>query len=270
MERYLFDFLKGIWIGGTLTVPGVSGGTMAMVLGVYERLVRSVNSLVKGLERGKSIRFLLVFCTGGLLGVFALSGVVSRLLVRFPAEMIFFFTGAVAGGVPAILGEMKRAVFKWHQLLYLFCGAGTVFFITLIPEGFFSLSADHGIFLKIFSGMIAAVALVLPGISVSHMLYVLGIYESLMTSIYKFELLLILPFGLGVVIGIILTARAVEALLQRFKVQTYLTILGFVLSSVFEMLFSVQITKISLLYPLLLAAGYLPIYLLFRYNKAGA
>lgn len=268
MERLFFDFVKGLWIGGTLTVPGVSGGTMAMVLGVYERLIRAVNSLRKGEGRRECIRFLLVFGFGGLLGMLALSGVVSRLMSRFPNAMIFFFSGAIAGGIPAILHEMKRSVFEWHHLFYLPVGLGIVFLISMIPQGIFSSSS--GILLQMLGGIIAAVALVLPGISVSHMLYVLGIYESLMTAIAEMKILTLLPFGIGSVVGVLITVGAVERLLACFKTQTYLVILGFVLGSVFEMLGSSSIQVFSLWYLFIYAAGYLPIWLLFKYNKAGA
>lgn len=269
MERFLFDFLKGALIGGTLTVPGVSGGTMAIILGIYERLIQAVSGAVKGEARRKNFLFLAVFSVGALLGIFALSGVVTNLLACFPMPMLCLFIGAVAGGVPALLREMKQSVFRWYHLFFLLCGAGLVILISMIPQGLFDVSSG-GVLWKAVGGLLAAAALVLPGISVSHLLYVLGIYEGLMVSIAKFDLISIWPFAVGLLLGVLLTAKAVEYLLIRYRIPTYMTILGFVGGSVIEMMRGVRMNELTMSCPLMLILGYLMIFLIFKKSKAGA
>lgn len=269
MERFLFVFLKGSLIGGTLTVPGVSGGTMAIILGIYEPLIQAVNGAVKGEGRRKRLLFLLIFSVGALLGIFALSGVVTNLLACFPMPMLCFFIGAVAGGVPALLREMKQSVFRWYHFFFLLSGAGLVLLISMIPQGLFDVSSG-GILWKAVGGLLAAAALVLPGISVSHLLYVLGIYEGLMTSIAKFDFIMILPFAIGLILGVLLTAKAVEYLFYRYRIPTYLMILGFVGGSVVEMIRGVRINDLTMICPLMLILGYLAIFIIFKKSKAGA
>ncbi len=270
MEHFLAVFLKGAWIGGTLTVPGVSGGSMAMILGVYERLIRSVNGLFgHGGNKKESLRFLLSFSLGALSGILALSGVVVWLLERFPVPVVFFFAGAVAGGIPVIMREIKSTVFKGYFILYFLGGILLVILLSYIPTGLFSIG-ESGFLWQIFGGLIASAALVLPGISVSHMLYVLGIYEGLMESISHLELLKILPFAIGAAAGIFLMTKAVEYLLDHFKVATYLIILGFVVGSVFELFSGIRFSDISVICFLLFATGFSGIFLLFKNSEAGA
>ncbi len=276
MKNLLITALKGAWVGGTLTVPGVSGGSMAMILGVYERLILSVNAfLKKGGDKKGAFKFLCTFGIGAVLGMIALSGVVVSLMKMFPTPMVFFFAGAVAGGVPVILYEIKDEKTKIHDVIYLAVGIAITVGLSKLPEGLFVTSEDagiDGILLQVLGGIITAAALVLPGISVSHMLYVLGIYASIMTSISSFDILPLIPFGIGVVLGVVLTSGAMELLLKKFKKQTYLVILGFVGGSVVELLSHINPGEFSAICILLLMAGFALIFTLFyieqRKNKA--
>lgn len=269
MEHFLLDFLKAIWIGGTLTVPGVSGGTMAMVLGVYGRLISAVNEVQKGINLRKNIIFLGVFCLGGLLGAVVVSQVVSYLLEYYSVRTVLFFTGLIAGGVPVLFKEIRGGKRNWKDFLFFAIGFIGVFLISLIPNGTFSVKAGGNLFVQFICGTIAAVALVLPGISVSHMLYVFGIYESLTDAVSKFDLIVLVPFGVGVTVGIVLTARAVSYLLVSFKRATYSMILGFVGGSVVELLCSVGIRSVDPIAVLLLIAGYFAMNWFVKYKKVG-
>ncbi len=271
MKRFISVFLKGAWIGGTLTVPGVSGGSMAMILGLYEQLITSFNNLLKrGAPKKESVRFLLFFCAGAGAGILALSGLVVWLLKLFPTPMAFFFAGAVAGGIPVILRELNRGAIKWYNIFYLLAGILLIILISFLPTGLFSIRPEDGVrgwLMQIAGGIIAAAALVLPGISVSHMLYVLGLYTGIMEHVSAFDLLPLIPFVIGVALGVILMTRAVEYLLVHFKLQTYLVILGFVLGSVGELLSDVRISEISVICIFLLAAGFAGIFFLFRLEQ---
>ena len=204
----------------------------------------------------------------------ALSGMVVLLMELFPTPMVFFFAGAVAGGVPVILYEIVDAKIKIYDVLYLAVGIAITVGLSMLPEGLFAVSEDAGIggiLLQVLGGIITAAALVLPGISVSHMLYVLGIYAGIMTSISTLNILPLIPFGIGVLLGVVLTSGAMEFLLKKFKKQTYLVILGFVGGSVVELLSHINPGEFSFVCILLLAAGFALIFGLFfieqRKNK---
>ncbi len=274
MRYFLSVFLKGIWIGGTLTIPGVSGGSMALILGIYEKLIFSLNALFsRNTKKKECVGFLLVFFVGAVVGVIALSRIVVWLLQNYSEIITFFFAGAVAGGIPTLWREAKIIFLRWYHILYLFCGIAIVISLSSLPANVFSITEGSwlfGSFMQIVAGFIAAVALVLPGISVSHMLYVLGIYKELMEALSRFQFLHLLPIAIGGIVGTILTTKVVGVLIESYKAPTYMLILGFVLGSVAELLATVEISSITLLCPLLFGLGFIGMFLLFKKSSAGA
>ena len=238
MKNILLTVLKGLWIGGTLTVPGVSGGSMAMILGIYDKLIESVGAFLhKGGNKKKAFFFLLEAGLAGIVGFVLFSNLVSLLMARFPLAVCFFFAGAVAGGIPIILkaAEIRRP--KPFDLLFVLLGIACVFGISKIPAGLFSIPLTlsiGGVLLQLLCGILVAIGFVLPGISLSQMLYVLGIYEELINHVSQLNILPLIPLALGAVLGVLLTAYAVELLLKRFPRATYLVIFGFMLGSLPE------------------------------------
>jgi len=262
-------FLKGLWIGGTMTVPGVSGGTMAILVGIYDRLIGAVSGLVParsvgadakeqresdGAVRGTrvfdwvsyrkkalaSILFLTVFLLGAGLGMLAIAKLLSGLLEQPVAGSYvrFFFLGAVAGGIPLILASAKVKKFSAWILILPVLGAGLVYGLNFLPEEMFSLETAGGVgafLLKLAGGIILAIALVLPGVSASQMLYTLGIYEELIACVGDLQIVPLIPLGIGTVLGILLVTRTLELLMNRYPKQTFLIIFGFILGSLPEL-----------------------------------
>lgn len=232
--RYIFS---GLGVGAAMTIPGVSGGTAAILLGVYDRIVRAVSRMFS--EARRSIPLLLSFGGGAALGALLLARLISYLLTT-PAEvpLRFFFLGAVAGGIPLILRRAELRRFTPGTLTLVLLGAAAVFLISSLPEGLFSPenSGFGGIILRFLGGVLLAAALVLPGISASHFLYMLGLYDDVIGRLGSFDLLPLLPMAAGVIVGTFLSARLLEALFERHKTGTYLVILGFMLASLRELL----------------------------------
>lgn len=229
-------FGKGLIIGGTMLVPGVSGGSMAMILGIYDRLITSVSSFMK--HKRESAFFLLTFAIGGLAGMFAFSRPLVYLIEKFPMPTLYFFMGAVAGGIPLILKEAEIKRFSFRSIVYLVLGIAIVVAVSYIPMSSNTGSMDAGAasFLLLgAAGFIAAVALVLPGISVSYLLLVMGLYDETMRAISQLYMPFLIPLGLGLVIGIILTTKLLEKAMNDHPHATYLIILGFLLGSVREL-----------------------------------
>ena len=209
---------KGLWIGGTLTVPGVSGGSMAMILGIYDRLLWAVNSLLKkGGEKKKALVFLLLMALGGGIGFVIFSKLVGFLLEVAPLFVCFFFVGAVAGGIPMVIKQAGIKKLSFIDAAMVVVGIVIVSLISLIPSGIFSIDGVGGIggvALKLLCGVILAFGLVLPGISFSQMLYVFGIYGEIVERVSELDILPLIPFGIGGVIGIFATSWLVELLIS--------------------------------------------------------
>ena len=140
----LITILKGMWIGGTMTVPGVSGGSMAMILGVYDRLISSVSSFFK--NPGKSMSFLVRFVLGAGVGMVLFSRFISFLFTtRADVPLRFFFLGAVAGGVPMIYREAGVKRLDAKAFIYPAVGIALVALLALLPQGLFGPQEGAGL-----------------------------------------------------------------------------------------------------------------------------
>lgn len=242
----IYTIASGAWIGGTMTVPGVSGGSMAMILGVYDRLIGSVNGIFHKERRRESILFLLKFLLGAVAGLFLFSRLITFLLENeacaFPTR--FFFLGAVVGGAPMIFRSAGVKRVSAAVFLYPIIGIAAALLISLIPSGLFEIGGEGflsvllGILIQLVGGLVIAVALVLPGISVSQMLLVLGIYEPLTEAVSSLDfmaLLSFIPLVIGTLAGIFLTTGILERAMGRHPMGTYLLIFGFILGSLPEL-----------------------------------
>ena len=268
IKNALMSVFKGLWIGGTLTVPGVSGGSMAMILGIYDKLLWAVNSILKkGGERKKALIFLLWMLIGGGVGFIVFSKLIGFLLEIAPLFVCFFFVGAVVGGIPMVVKKAGIEKFSLLDGLMVAIGIIVVWLISLIPSGLFSIDgvgSVGGVSLKMLCGVILAFGLVLPGISFSQMLYVFGIYGEIVDRVSSFDILPLLPFGVGGIIGIFATSRLVEAMMKRFPRRVYMVIFGFLLGSAPTMFKNQSFDGISLwtclIFILLAAAGFASVY----------
>ena len=160
MEKNGKTFIKGLVIGATMTVPGVSGGSMAMVLGIYDRLLKHVSEITK-YPKG-SLTFLLWFVAGAGSGAFLLSGGISWLLTtRAEGVLRFFFLGAVSGGIPMILKSASVRRIRGRELICILTGILTALLIALIPQGIFAPGTENtlmNLLFRLAGGFIIAVA----------------------------------------------------------------------------------------------------------------
>lgn len=368
--EYLKNIIKGVIIGISMMVPGVSGGTMAIVLGIYDRLVHSVATIFKDFKN--NLLFLVQVGTGGAAGVLIFSRLMEGAMTAYPHIMRFLIMGIIIGGLPLLfkkaaesrttvpVGEtdvdgiksagrsgekgvkMRRttapagkagaerikvagqagktgseriraampegntgaeetkaaepagktgadgsrttahavnkgverfsatmpagkagagteksstnmpadkagtekskaaaqpAVSHASDYIFLLLGAAIVLLMSLEPESMTGMATDGSLVSYIFlliSGLIIAVGVVLPGISWSFMLLVLGMYEITLNAINTFNVPFLIPLGIGMALGIFGTAKAVERFLQKYPRRTYMLIIGFVAGSLLE------------------------------------
>lgn len=231
---------KAAVVGGTMTVPGASGGTMAMILGIYEDLIGSVGGIFSHFR--DSLCFLALFCVGALAGMAALARGVLALLERYPVVVSYFFLGAVAGGIPLIYRRAGIKKMTWQALFWPLAGLLIVYGLALLPKELFTAglaggasaadmpSLSHFLW-QLLGGCILAIALILPGISVSQMLLMLGLYEPVMEAVSMLKFASLIPLGLGAVLCTLLFTRLLGNAMTRHPQPTYLLILGFVLGS---------------------------------------
>ncbi len=227
--------LKGYAIGSSMSVPGVSGGTMAILLGIYDKLISSISNFFKDIKG--NILFLIKFCIGAGLGICSLSFLIKWLLEKFPLPVSIFFLGAVIGGIPALYKKTKESSLRISSGIYFLLGFIIVISIGFIPAGSINVSSGSGVIhylMILITGIVIALALVLPGISTSHMLLVLGMYDTMLEAITKFDVVYIGILGVATLIGVFLITKPIEWTLNSFPHQTYCMIIGFVLGSTTE------------------------------------
>ena len=142
-DNYIEATLKGAIIGGTMLVPGVSGGSMAMILGIYKRLISSVSSFFKDIRI--NIIFLTLFVIGAVFGMVMFAKPLLELIENHTRPMMYFFLGAVAGGVPLIYKQSKVKDINVKQLIYIILGVAIVLVFAFLPEDTFSGAQYEGI-----------------------------------------------------------------------------------------------------------------------------
>ncbi len=236
MKSAVINFIKSIIIGASALIPGVSGGTMAIALGMYDRLLRAVSHFNENIKENTA--FLAVFVLGGTTGVLALSRGVLWLFQNFRLPSIYFFIGCVTGSIPMLFRRSGIVCVKISDIAFVLLGYLCVTWISCIPTGSCLISGYY--FLKFImlaaAGAVIAIAFILPGISTSYMLLLLGIYDTALSSLRSGNVAFLAPIFLGALIGTLMTARILENALEYHKKHTYMLIIGFVLGSVFEII----------------------------------
>ena len=232
------NFLKrvfyGVVIGISNVIPGLSGGTTAVILNIYDRLIGSISRLRK--EPRKSLSFLVPLVIGAALAIIACSNLISYLLDQHYMIINFFFIGIILGSIPMIWKRgTKDGLKPWHFIPCLVTFGIMIFTIV----GPFDASSESVVttltpfvFAQLFlCSAVAAICMIIPGISGSFVMLLFGVYTTIMTAVSDFNFLLLLPIGLGALLGILIGAKMIDFLLRRYPQATYFSILGLVLGS---------------------------------------
>jgi len=233
--KSVINFLKGIVIGIATLVPGVSGGTMAVILGVYDDLIHSIGSFFEDWK--KHTLFLAELGLGAFLALALFSRILEKAITASPYIMSFLFMGVIIGGLPVLYKKSLTTVTKErHYLDYVFLVIGffTVLLMSSEPDAVVSMATAQGLTGILFlfaAGIIIAIALILPGISGSFMLLALGLYSLTLNAINEVNIPFLIPLGLGLLVGTLGTTKLIETLLSKFPSQTYMLIIGFVVGS---------------------------------------
>lgn len=237
MKKFTESFLtaaKGLVVGSSMLVPGVSGGTTAIIIGIYDKLIHAVSTFFKDIKH--NIIFLGLFCLGAGVGILLFSRLMLWAVETWELPMMFLFLGAIIGCVPMLYKQSK--VTRFNPVYILFAILGLVIVLSLgylpKPETEFSGSALSSFFMLFITGIIIATAIVLPGISTSHMLLLLGLYNTTLEAIKNLNLPYLIPLGLGGLIGIFLITRVLEKALSKYPQFSYFMIIGFVLGSIID------------------------------------
>lgn len=237
--------IKGFIVGSSMSVPGVSGGTMALVLGIYDRLIYSIAHVLD--DTKKNLLFLFWFLLGSGIGIGSLAFVIKWLLETFPLIISFFFIGAVLGGLPYLFSKANVYSLSLKTVLFVLIGMFSVIFIRFLPVNTLNFNMNQwitSVLLLILIGIVLALALILPGISTSHILLVVGLYSPLLTAITQMDLIFLALIFVSTLGGVFIITRPMEWLMIQFPHETYLLIIGFVIGSTMDIIGDIMIPAI--------------------------
>ena len=253
MKEKLILFIKGIVLGVAFVIPGVSGGTLAVLMGIYEELIEAASNFYKSIaDFKKYIMYLLPIGLGVVFSVAVFAKLIKFGLDKAPIITILIFLGMIIGGIPALVRNVKGTKTNLKDMTLMLVGLIIVISMLIFHKSNTNVVLTNmsitGYITLFLVGAIAAVTMVVPGISGSFTLMLIGYYEpilNLVNDITSFKnlgpnLILIFTFMLGVFIGIIFISKIIEWCLKHYKRETYHAIIGFVLSSIISVIYEVS------------------------------
>ncbi len=231
------NILRGMAMGASDVIPGVSGGTLALILGIYYRLLSAI-SLLFSRQWKQQLGFLIPLGVGMGTAVLSLAHLLEWLLAEHPQPTFFFFFGLILGTIPFILYKVNyKTNFKKHHYVILLIAAVIVLLSGLFQgdeEAAVIATGSAGSFATLFfSGWLASTAMILPGISGSFVLVIIGVYQTVINALTEFNLPVLFTFGIGVLVGIAIMSKLLRYLLRAHTVGTYAVITGLLLGSLY-------------------------------------
>lgn len=255
--------MQGMAVGIANIIPGVSGGTMMVAMGLYDKLIHSITHLKS--EFKQAIRLLAPIFIGAGIAIVVLSRIFEFLLSEYPIPTNFLFCGLIAGSLPFIFQKVKGHKVTVGKLIPFVIFFAVVILMAVLGE---TNGADADVsfsvinVMKLFGiGIIAAATMVVPGVSGSMILMILGYYDTILATINDFidaglafdfpEIFracgVLVPFGIGVVVGIVVIAKLIEFIFSKAEIHAYYAIIGLIMASPIAILLNTDWSKFSIL-----------------------
>lgn len=248
MKDNIILILKGFVLGIANVIPGVSGGTLAITLGIYERIIEILSNFRKNIK--ENIKFVLFLVIGLVIAILLFSNIIGYSLKIFPFATILFFIGFILGGIPLLFKKIKGKISVSNIFIFLFTFLLVILMTFISPEAT-NKSLDTiniGLIIDLLlCGVLGAASMILPGISGSFVLMLVGYYEPIINTISDltrfnniiYNVIILGVFGIGVLVGIISMAKLIRWLLKKYEIKTYYGIIGFVCASIISIFINV-------------------------------
>ncbi len=233
MNEFL-NIVKGIFIGAGAIVPGVSSGVLCVIFGIYEKLLDSVLNFFKDVR--KNIKFLFPITLGVGIGVLLFSNILNYVLYEFPIQTKSIFIGLIIGTIPSLIKEVNtKQTFRPQNVIYLLITL-ILGITTVILENKMAVQTNleniNGVYL-IFCGIVMSLGIIVPGVSSTIILMLLGVYSLYLQSVANLYFPVLMPIGIGLALGSMIVMKITKKLLDKYYAQTFYSIIGFTIGSVF-------------------------------------
>lgn len=274
--KHIINFFKGMIIGIANIIPGVSGGTMAVSMGIYEKLIQTIGNFFHHFKQNfkNNMIFLIPIVLGAGIGIVAFSKLLKFLLENYAMQTQFAFIGLILGSIPFVMKKSIEQGFSWKYIIpgLIALGIGVTLAVLELmgvtgnAVESFDITFINIILLFVY-GIISAVSMVVPGISGSFILLLLGVYSAIITAISTLNILVLIPFAIGVAVGILLASKLISFLLDHFYGYTYFAIIGFVLGSLLAIYPGFSFDMAGLVSIICLVLGFIASYLISKYTN---
>ena len=237
------NIFKGILIGAGAILPGISSGVLCVIMGIYEKLLDSVLNFFKDIKN--NIKYLFPIVLGGIIGIILFSKLLNYLFYHFPIQTKSIFIGLIIGTIPQLLKEVnKKEKYNKKDIIYMII-AMIIGIITVILENRVNISELRNvsyIYITI-CGIIMSLGIVVPGVSSTIILMLLGIYPLYLQSVANLYFPVLVPLGIGLIIGSIAVMKITKRLLDSYYTKTFYCIIGFSIGSIFILLPTIENIK---------------------------
>ena len=228
-KDWLLRFVKGMFIGSGFILPGVSGGALAAVFGMYERLISFLAHLTRNFK--ENVLFFLPVGLGGISGVFLLSFLVSFLLGTYETTILWFFVGCIVGTVPALWKEAGKKGRQSGDIILMIVTLIVAYFFLLYGSQLFDGQVEQNTVTWIIAGGLIGLGMIVPGLSPSNFLVYMGLYKAMADGFKEARLDVILPIGLGAVVCVLTLSKLFDFIFSKAYSKLFHFILGVVFAS---------------------------------------
>lgn len=229
------NLYRGFIMGSIEVVPGISGGTIAVLLGIYEQLIAAIGGFFSK-DWKKQLVFLVPLGVGMVTAIFSFAKIIGWLFEHYPVQTQFFFLGLVIGVIPYLYQKAEgKTKFQTKHYLLLIVGIIIVSALGILNpnEGHIIQDMSTSTYILLFvAGFIGSSVMIIPGISGSMMMLLLGVYPTIIAAINHFQFSILIVTGLGIVLGFIIMSKIIAYFLRNYFTMTYAMIIGFVIGAI--------------------------------------
>lgn len=227
-REWLLRFVKGMFIGSGFILPGVSGGALAAIFGIYERIISFLAHITKDFK--ENVRFFLPIGLGGVTGVFLLSFGVSFLLGTYEVMIMWFFVGCIVGTVPALWKEAGREG-RSHRDIMILIGSFVAGYLFLWQGSSLFSEVQQNFWTWLIAGGLIGLGMIVPGLSPSNFLIYMGMYKAMSDGINELNFSVIVPIGIGGIVTVLGLSKMMDYIFSKAYAQLFHFILGIVFAS---------------------------------------
>ncbi|MDD4113789.1 MAG: DUF368 domain-containing protein [Herbinix sp.] len=229
MVEWILRFVKGIFIGSGFILPGVSGGALAAVFGVYERIISFLAHITRDFK--ENVIYLIPLGLGGITGVFLFSFVVSFFLGTYETQILWFFVGCIIGTVPALWQQAGKKGRESKHFVILAIGFILSLAFMLYGEQLFGGDIPKNLGTWMLAGSLIGLGVIVPGLSPSNFLVYLGMYKDMSDGIKELNFLIIIPIAIGAILTVLLFSKLIDYVINKAYAGFFHIIMGVVFAS---------------------------------------